>query len=155
VAAGCCGGNFMPHVGESWVEVPYDTGRAVMSLLFQGTFLKLRDIKWIFSHSGGTVPIIAERVVNQSAASPRTKEIAPDGVRAELARLYYETANGYHAPNMAALMKITTPSQVLFGTDYPYLTVTQNVEGLAKNVEGDLLKAIQMGNAARMFPKYA
>ena len=155
VAAACCGGQFMPHVGESWVEVPYDTGRAVMSLLFQGTFLKLRDIKWIFSHSGGTVPIIAERVVNQSAASPRTKEIAPDGVRAELARLYYETANGYHAPNMAALMKITTPSQVLFGTDYPYLTVTQNVEGLAKNVEGDLLKAIQLGNAARMFPKYA
>jgi predicted TIM-barrel fold metal-dependent hydrolase len=155
VAAACCGGNFMPGVAESMVEVPYDTGRAVMSLLVNGSFHKLRDIKWIFSHSGGTVPVIADRVAQLGRFSPQLKQNAPDGVRAELERLYYETANGFHAPNMAALLKFVKPSQVLFGTDYPYLTVADNVKGLEKVVHGSTLKAIQTGNAYKMFPKYA
>jgi predicted TIM-barrel fold metal-dependent hydrolase len=155
VAAACCGGNFLPGVGESWMEVPYDTGRAVLSLLASGTFTRLRDIKWVFSHSGGTVPILAERVKVLSQFDPRFKQNVPNGVDAELQRLYYETANGYHAPNMAALLKYVPVSQVMFGTDYPYLTVTQNAEGLPKNVKGAALKAIQSGNAYKMFPKYA
>jgi len=155
VAAACCSGNFAPGIGESWMEVPYDTGRAVLSLLVTGTFHKLRDIKWIFSHSGGTVPILAERVAVLGRFDQKLKQNAPDGVGAELTRLYYETANGYHAPNMAALLKFVKPSQVLFGTDYPYLTVAQNAEGLAANVKGATLKAIQSGNALKMFPKYA
>jgi predicted TIM-barrel fold metal-dependent hydrolase len=154
VACEGCGGNFMPGVQESWVEVPYDTGRAVMSLLVSGTFARLRDITWIFSHSGGTVPILAERVKVLSGFDPRFRENVPNGVDAELQRLYYETANGYHAPNMAALLAYVPISQVMFGTDYPYLTVTQNVEGLACTVKGSKLRAIQSANALKLFPRY-
>ena len=154
VACAACAGAFVPGVQESWMEVPYDTGCAVMSLLVSGTFTRLRDITWIFSHSGGTVPILAQRVAVLSHFDPRFKENVPNGVDAELKRLYYETANGYHAPNMAALLAYVPVSQVLFGTDYPYLTVAMNVEGLAKNVTGETLAAIQSGNALRMFPTY-
>ena len=154
VACAACAGNFVPGVQESWMEVPYDTGRAVMSLLVGGTFTKLRDITWIFSHSGGTVPILAHRVAQLSGFDPRFKQNVPNGVDAELKRLYYETANGFHAPNMAALLAYVPAAQVLFGTDYPYLTVAANVEGLAKTVSGADLAAIQSGNALKMFPKY-
>ena len=30
VALNCCGDNFVPGVDASWMEVPYDTGRAVL-----------------------------------------------------------------------------------------------------------------------------
>jgi hypothetical protein len=33
--------------------------------------------------------------------------------------------------------------------------VTQNVDGLARTVKGSKLRAIQSGNALRLFPNYA
>lgn len=155
VAPTCCAGALVPGVQESWAEVPFDTGRAVLSLLFSGVFADLPDIKWIFSHSGGTVPVIACRTGALSQHSPRVKEIAPNGIDYELTRLYYETANGYHAPNMAALLAYVPISQVMFGTDYPYLTVGENADGLAKYVSGEDLEAIRSGNALRLFPQFA
>jgi predicted TIM-barrel fold metal-dependent hydrolase len=155
VAPACCAGNLLPGIQESWAEVPYDTGRCVLSLLFSGTFARLRDITWIFSHSGGTVPIIAQRTATLAQHSPRVKEVAPAGIDHELTRLYYETANGFHAPNMAALLAYVPITQVMFGTDYPYVTVRENAEGLARVVKGAKLKAIQSGNALRLFPRLA
>ena len=155
VSPNCCAGQIVPGVQESWAEVVFDTGRAVLSLLVNGVFRDLRDIKWIFSHSGGTVPVIARRTATLSQHSPAMKDAAPDGIDAELTRLHYETANGYHAPNMAALLAYVPVSQVMFGTDYPYVTVGENVEGLAEAVSGADLEAIRSGNALRMFPHFA
>ena len=42
----------------------------------------------------------------------------------------------------------------MVGTDYPYLTVGQNADGLAKVLEGADLQAVQCGNALRLFPRY-
>jgi len=153
-APNCCAG-IMPGIQESWAEVVFDTGRAVLSLLFAGVFTEFTDIDWIFSHSGGTVPVIARRTGQLSQHSPRVKEIAPNGIDFELTRLYYETANGFHAPNMAALMAYVPISQIMFGTDYPYLTVAANVDGLAEVISGADLEAIRTGNALRLFPQFA
>ena len=109
----------------------------------------------MISSKSGTVPVIACRTATLSQHSPRLKEIAPDGIDAELTRLHYETANGFHAPNMAALLAYVPVSQVMFGTDYPYVTVGANVEGLAKVISGADLEAIQSGNALRMFPQFS
>ncbi len=155
VAPTCCAGTLVPGIQEAWAEVPFDTGRAVLSLLFSGAFAELSDIKWIFSHAGGTVPVIAQRTGALAKHSPRLQEIAPHGIDHELTRLHYETANAYHAPNMAALLAYVPVSQVMFGTDYPYLTVGDNTEGLAKVVSGADLEAIRCGNALRMFPRLA
>ncbi len=154
VAPACCAGALLPGIQESWAEVVFDTGRAVLSLLFSGNFADFPDIKWIFSHSGGTVPVIACRTAALSYLSPRVKEIAPNGIDHELTRLHYETANGFHAPNMAALLAYVPITQVMFGTDYPYLSVGENVDGLAEVVSGADLEAIRSGNALRMFPQF-
>lgn len=155
VAPTCCAGSLLPGIHDSWAEVVFDTGRAVLSLLFSGAFATFRDIRWIFSHSGGTVPVIAERTATLAHHSPHGREVAPQGIDHELKRLFYETANGYHAPNMAALLAYVPISQVMFGTDYPYVSVAQNVEGLAKAVSGADLDAIRSGNALKMFPRFA
>jgi predicted TIM-barrel fold metal-dependent hydrolase len=155
VAPACCAGAIVPGVHESWAEVIFDTGRAVLSLLINGAFRDLRDINWIFSHSGGTTPVIARRAATLGRHAPHLQEAAPNGVDAELTRLYYETANGFHAPNMAALLAYVPVAQVMFGTDYPYVSVGENVEGLAKVVSGADLEAIQSGNALRLFPQFA
>ena len=136
------------------MEVPYDTGRAVMSLLMSGTLARLPDIKWIFSHGGGTVPILAERVKTLGASFPSLKKAAPNGVDHELQRLHYETANAAHKPNLAALLSYVPASQVMFGTDFPYVTVGANAASLRSyGLSPADLQAIETGNAMRLIPR--
>jgi len=74
----------------------------------------------------------------------------------ELTRLHYDTANAYFAPTMAALLKFAPVTQVLFGSDYPYYTLEQNVEGLADiPLRQAERQAIDRGNAARLMPRLA
>ena len=151
----CCGG-LVPDSTPAMLEWPYDTGRAVLSLLLSGTLVKYPDIKWIFSHAGGPVPALAGRIVNMTRARKDLPQIAPQGVMRELTRLHYDTANAYFAPTMAALLKFVPVTQVLFGSDYPYYTLEQNVEGLADiPLSQAERQAIDRGNAARLMPRFA
>jgi 6-methylsalicylate decarboxylase len=150
----CCG-NLVPGSAPSMLEWPYDTGRAVLSLLLSGSLVKYRDIRWIFSHAGGPVPALAGRIVNMTNGRKDLPQIAPQGVMQELTRLHYDTANAYFAPTMAALLKFVPASQVLFGSDYPYFTLEQNVEGLAEIPLSQIERqAIDRGNAARLMPRF-
>jgi len=149
----CC--DTLTPVPGSFTEYPQDTNRTVMNLLFSGTFTRTRDIKWIFSHAGAAVPLLAGRVKSLAKIQLRNAaEALPDGVDAELKRLHYETANAAYAPNMAALMKYVPISQVMFGTDYPYVTVVENVgDLLAAGLSASDLMAIETDNAVRLIPR--
>jgi predicted TIM-barrel fold metal-dependent hydrolase len=150
----CCGA-LMSYVPPSFTEYPQDTNRTVMSLLLSGTFARLKDIRWIFSHGGAAVPLLAGRV--QALTRFQIKnlpELVPNGIDYELKRLHYETANAAYPPNMAALLKFVPLSQVMFGTDYPYVAVTENVSDLAGcGLSAAELKAIERDNAARLIPR--
>ena len=55
---------------------------------------------------------------------------------------------------MAALLKYVPISQVLFGTDYPHVSVTENVSDLSKlGLSADDLKAIESDNAMRLIAR--
>jgi 6-methylsalicylate decarboxylase len=151
----CCAG-LVPGAQPSMLEWPYDTGRAVVSLLLGGALAKYPDIKWLFSHAGGPVPALAGRVVNMTRARPDLAQIAPQGVMHELTRLHYDTANAAFPPTMAALLKFVPVSQVLFGSDYPYYSLEENVGNLAQiPLTQAERQAIERGNAARLMPRFA
>jgi predicted TIM-barrel fold metal-dependent hydrolase len=150
----CCG-TLMSYVPTSFVEYPQDTNRTVMSLLFSGTFARMKDITWIFSHGGAAVPLLAGRVEALTKFQVKNlPELAPNGIEYELKRLYYETANAAYPANMAALLKFVPVSQVMFGTDYPYVSVTDNVSDLmgCKLSEAEM-KAIDSETAKRLMPR--
>ena len=41
--------------------------RAIVSLLCSGTFSRCSDVRWIFSHGGGALPMVVDRIVRQTA----------------------------------------------------------------------------------------
>lgn len=156
LAPDCCSA-LMDYVPASVVEVPQDTTRAVVSLLFSGTLARFRDIRFIFSHAGAGVPVLAGRVANAVTRSAKIAElVGPAGVERELGRLYYDTANSAYAPTMAALLKLVPLSQVLFGSDYPYLTIGQNLDDMASaGLTQAQCLAIDRDNPLALMPQLA
>ena len=126
LVASCCG-RLSVGAFPAVIEVPHDTTRTVTSLLLSGSFARERDIKWLFSHGGGTIPFLAGRIeaFYEQRARARLGGFAPDGIEAEFRRLYYDTANATHPAAMAALMKLVPVSQITYGTDYPYFPLNQ------------------------------
>jgi predicted TIM-barrel fold metal-dependent hydrolase len=98
--------------------------------------------------------MLAGRINSLTKTQRTNADSLPDGIDFELKRLHYETANAAYAPNMAALLKYVPISQVLFGTDYPYVSVTENVSDLGKvGLPADDLKAIESDNARRLIAR--
>jgi predicted TIM-barrel fold metal-dependent hydrolase len=153
LAASCCGrlntGTF-PAV----IEVPHDTTRAVVNLLLTGTLAKCRDIKWLFSHAGGTIPMLAGRVNFFHGNAKNAAMFAPNGIEAELKRLYYDTANATHPAPMAALLKLIPSTQVVYGSDYPYVAMDTQAAALTQlGLDAQVLAQIQQGNANRLLAR--
>lgn len=152
LVAACCG-RLSVGAFPAVIEVPHDTTRTVTSLLLSGSFARYRDIKWLFSHAGGTIPFLAGRIDAFYGHGPKAKEIAPDGIFNEFARLHYDTANATSAPAIAALLKLVPASQVTYGTDYPYFPLDQ-IKALDKlGLAAADMAAIESGNAERLIPR--
>ncbi len=152
LVAACCG-RLSVGAFPAVIEVPHDTTRTVTSLLLSGSFARYRDIKWLFSHAGGTIPMLAGRIDAFYGKGPKAKEIAPDGIFAELARQYYDTANATSAQSMAALLTLVPASHVTYGTDWPYFPLDQYKDLQKLGLPAADLQAIESGTAMGLLPK--
>jgi len=152
-APGCCS-HLMPGVPPSTLEFLFDTTRAITSLLVNGTFSKFPDIRFIFCHAGGAMPVLAART---NAFVQRHQEISdriPNGVPFELKKLMYDVANSTNPSSMTALMKLVPASQMLFGSDFPYVSAALTAEGLDQfGFPASDLQAVNRDNAQRLFPR--
>jgi len=149
----CCR-NVKTDVPPAVVEYATDTTRTIASLLFSGTAARYPDIRWIFSHSGGTMPFLLSRFTRQEIdMKERAKEKLPKGAMYELKKFHYDTAQGNHSGALAALMKIVDSSHVLFGTDFPFRDGEEEIGGLgAFGFAAKDLRAIERDNALKLLP---
>jgi predicted TIM-barrel fold metal-dependent hydrolase len=149
----CCS-DLMSYVPAALTEFPHDTTRAITSLLFSGSFARLRDVRFIFSHAGGTLPMLAGRIARLGDALPDLREKLPNGVDYELRRLHYEIANSANPPAIAALTKLVPTSQILFGSDYPYVPIGATAEGMTRlGLSEAELAEIGRDNALALLPR--
>jgi predicted TIM-barrel fold metal-dependent hydrolase len=151
VAPDCCK-SVVPGVPPSTIEYATDTTRAIAGLVFSGTTLRCPDIRFIFSHSGGTLPFLTARF--ERLNDERKDGRLPDGPLPELRKLYYEVAQGNTPGQLAALTQLASLSHVLFGTDFPFRPGAEAVTGLAeyKFAAADL-RAIEHENALALLPR--
>lgn len=149
----CCG-SVIPTVIPQTVEFPFDTTRTITSLLINGTIVKNPDIRFIFSHGGGVTPMLAGRMAEILDHRPNAAEVTPNGVLGELRKFYYDTANAGRPAQMAALRGMAPTSQILFGTDYPFVKVAADIEDLQQTqFSPSEREAIERGNAIALLPR--
>jgi 6-methylsalicylate decarboxylase len=155
-AANCCR-NLVPDVPPGIMEYPTDTTRAILSLLFSGTAARYPGIRFIWSHAGGTAPMLAGRIESNVARFAKREQRLPNGAMHELRRFHYDVAGAANAGALAALMKLVDASQVLFGTDFPpagpSADVVRNLASLGFSAAD--LRAIERDNALKLLPRFA
>ena len=154
LAPQCCAA-ILPDVAVATIEYAVDSTRTMASLVFGGGAAKYPDIRWIFSHSGGTTPFLLSRFIRQEQdMKGEAIKRMPNGVMHEYRKFYYETAQGHHAGALDALLRIIPVSQILYGTDFPYRDGAEVNDGLGsyRFSSADRM-AIDRDNALRLMPR--
>ena len=150
----CCV-NLVRGVSDGAVDWGADTTRTLTNLIFSGASAKYNDVNFIFSHGGGVLTAVAERLRIQMVTTPPYKgKFTREMVDHELKRFYYDTAQVANEVTIEALAKLVPVSQIVFGTDFPYRGGTEHVAGLAARFNASDLAAIERGNALRILPAW-
>jgi 6-methylsalicylate decarboxylase len=140
------------------MEVTFDTARAMFNLLFKGVLERYPSIRWIFSHAGGVLPYLTWRVSLGQFVLPDAGKAVPKGVPHYLKRLYYDTGLSANPYALRCLRELVEPSQILFGTDYPFAPEILSAEAVrgVRSYDGfsaDELEKIEYQNALGLFPR--
>jgi len=145
--------NLVPGVAPRVIEFGTDTTRTIASLVFSGATSKYPDIRWLFSHAGGTMPFLIDRF-QEAAKEPANAKRLPNGLMYELQRFYYDTAQSAHPVTMTTLAKVIPLSQVVFGTDFPFRGGEEQVASLYKSgFSIQEIRGIERDNAVRLMPR--
>jgi len=151
-ATSSCCRTLLPDVSPILVEIPQETARAVTNLLFTGTFSRFKDIRFIFTHAGGNVPMLLGRM--HQYGPKNIAEKAPNGIEYELKRLYYDIAGTAYRPAIAALTTLVPTTQILFGSDNPFVPLAETAEGIMRlGFSADDLARIGRDNALTLLPR--
>jgi predicted TIM-barrel fold metal-dependent hydrolase len=145
--------NVIPNIPPPTIEFPFDTTRAIVSLMFGGTLHRCPNIKWIFSHGGGALAMIANRLVGLAKNRHELNARVPNGVMHELSKLYVDVVGVTTPGALRAVLDIVPMSHLLFGTDFPFWAPDITIKGLAglKLSTADL-QAIERDNALKLLP---
>jgi predicted TIM-barrel fold metal-dependent hydrolase len=145
---------------DSLIDFTADTTRAVAQLHYGNIFARTPNVKYIFSHAGGTSPYLAARfsIIDEMDVIPGAQQrgTAADTLR----RLYWDTALSWRPPVLRMLRSVVGMGQVLFGSDYPYLrwdlavACRHEVETSAE-LNSEESRAVLADNALKLFPRLA
>lgn len=151
--APCCVG-LVPGFTPQQFDFPLDTTRTIASLLSSGALARFAEIRWIFSHGAGTLPFLANRISAVTRVSKELAERNPRGVPYELKRLYCDIANAISPPQLAALTSYFPSTQLLYGSDFPFVAPKEEEAAFANYpLSAELRADIDRNNALRLFPR--
>jgi 6-methylsalicylate decarboxylase len=138
------------------LEFPFDTTRAVVNLILNGTLRRRPRIRVLVPHVGAALPVLADRVHAFAAAFARDGEAVD--VHAELRGMWFDTA-GEPLPNaLAALLRLAGSERIVYGSDLPFAPLLLVERGADRLLETDLLdettrQALARGNALELVPQ--
>jgi predicted TIM-barrel fold metal-dependent hydrolase len=152
--AACCQG-LIPRVANQMLEYPTDTTRTIVSLVVSETAAKSPDVRFIFSHAGGTLTAVAGRLLGaEMTADNLARAAAPNTRLFQLRRFFYDTAGSANPVNMQALRALVPTTQIVFGTDAPFFDGAPQVAGLQRaGFSPDELRGVERGNALAILPR--
>ncbi|HLI20431.1 MAG TPA: amidohydrolase family protein [Stellaceae bacterium] len=152
-APGCCT-HVVPGVPVPTVEFMFDVTRCITAMLFHGVFTRYPDIRFIFTHDGAALPMLADRITRNATVVKGAGFASQAEAMAVLKRLHYDITTSTSPPALTALKAFLPVSQMLFGTDFPFLKPGDTVPGFARfPLSAAERRAVDRGNAEKLFPR--
>ncbi|HTC61294.1 MAG TPA: amidohydrolase family protein [Candidatus Saccharimonadales bacterium] len=151
----CCG-DPIPRVNITSIEFPTDTTRTITDLVYSGTLIRCPNIRFIFSHGGGTILMLLARLSGGALTPEERNATIPNGFEHELKKLYYDIASVAVSPTaMTALFNVIPKDRILFGSDIPFWTIEKIATAMNKfDISTTDLRMIQRENALRLVPRF-
>jgi aminocarboxymuconate-semialdehyde decarboxylase len=100
---------------EHLIGLPVDTTFTLARLALGGFFDRYPNFKIIAAHVGGTLPFLAPRI--ERAFREGTSQHKPSHY---FSNLFYDTSGPTHEAILAAVARMFSAKQIVFGTDYPF-----------------------------------
>jgi len=110
------------------LEYVFDVSVCIGRMMMNGIFLKFSDVKFIFAHYGGVLPIVKERFDN-TYVMLRKRNFVKDLMKLPgeyFKNLYFDTSGSKSSASLMCALEMVEATHILWGSDYP---VNQNVPG--------------------------
>ena len=133
-----------------------ETSRAVLNMVAHNVLVRYPNLKVVVPHCGSFLPNALPRFRSLLPVMVKQGIMQPVDVDANLSRLYYDLAGAPTDDVLDALLTITTPDHILYGSDYPYVAEPVLISG-KQVLEGRLAshglnpQDIFTDNARRLF----
>jgi predicted TIM-barrel fold metal-dependent hydrolase len=146
--------NLVPDLIDAILEYGTETSRTIASLMFSGTATRFPNIRFIFSHGGGTLPFLMGRILFWAERRQDLRPRLPDGPVAQVRKFFFDTAQAYNPYALASMTRLMPASQIVFGTDFPVITPAVTAQGLIDFGFSEAeLRLIDRDNALRLMPR--
>jgi 6-methylsalicylate decarboxylase len=151
----CCS-NPVPRVNIPAIEFPTDTTRTITDLVYSGTIVRCPDIRFIFSHGGGTILMLLSRLAGGGLKPEERAAMIPNGFDREVQKFYYDIASVAVNPTaMLAVFNVIPKEHLLFGSDIPFWTIEKIATAMNKfDISAGDLRKIQRENALQLVPRF-
>ena len=147
----------------------FDIANAVSRVILGGVLMKFPDLKFVFSHMGGGISAVKERLVryvhvwghrfwSEMGGTPPFDEPSGDNFNNYFNKIYFDMAGFEGGMNtVKCALTAIRPERLLFATDYPPnftddpQAAKNYIENLKKlDLSSDSIEAILGGNAANL-----
>jgi len=143
---------------DNLLDFPTDTNRAVAQMHYTNRFARTPNVKYIFSHAGGSIPYLAARfaIIDEMGFIPGGDQRG--SAAGMFRRMYWDTALAASDPVLRMLRDVAGVDRILYGTDFPYLRRDLAVKSKQQILQSSALndserRAILCGNASSLFPR--
>lgn len=98
-----------------------ETTRTILNMIAHNVLVRYPHLKVVVPHCGSFLPNALPRFRSLLPVMIKQGYMQPVDVDANLSRLYYDLAGAPTDEVIDALLTITTPDHILYGSDYPYV----------------------------------
>ena len=114
-----------------------ETTRAILNMVAHDVLVRYPDLKVVVPHCGSFLPNALPRFKGLLPVMIKQGYMKPVDVDANISHLYFDLAGAATDEALESLLTITEPSNILYGSDYPYVAAPALI-GAKKALEGRL-----------------
>ncbi|MFJ8981048.1 amidohydrolase family protein [Streptomyces sp. NPDC102282] len=139
------------------LEFLFDTARTASDLLLRGVLTRHPRIRWVLTHGGGALPLLADRIDMFSAVFRGGSEDDAPSALEQFGRLWYDMAGTPFPRQIPALDAAFGTERLLYGSDYCWTPAegaraqVASVDAAAQPSATDTWRDLTTRNARRLF----